>query len=197
MPRLAAAVALVVIGLTSVPAAAQTEDEVNTIIRSLAPIAGQTQPAAPGIDLTAPAPTATPPVTPREVLVEVIIEERVILIDPTYSMDFTVHFAFDSAELTPQARAQLRALGRALVSPELRPYRYLIAGHTDAVGDPGYNQRLSERRAAAVRQYLIETFPIAPDRLIAVGFGEERLKDAANPRAAINRRVEVAMIVRR
>ena len=197
MNRFSAAFAIVLTSLSASPAFSQSADEVNAIIRSLAPIAGQTQPAAPSVDLTAPAPMATPPSPPREVLVEVVIEERVIFIDPTYSMDFEVYFAFDSAALTPQARADLRALGRALESPELRPYRYVIAGHTDAVGDPTYNQHLSERRALAARQYLIENFAIDPHRLIAVGFGEERLKDPQNPRAAINRRVEVAMIATR
>lgn len=197
MYRLHSSIALVllVMGLAAQPAAAQSEAEVNQIIRQLAPIAGQTVPAAPGTALTAPAPTVATPTTPRDMLVEVIISERVLLIDPTHAMDFRVHFGFDSVELTPQARADLRALGRALVSSDLRPYRYLIAGHTDASGEARYNQRLSERRAAAVRRYLIETFPIHASRLVAVGFGEDRLKDAANPRAAINRRVEVAMIV--
>ncbi|MCC5966873.1 MAG: OmpA family protein [Natronohydrobacter sp.] len=175
------------LALSVTSAQAQSADDINTIIRGLAPIAGQSM-AAPA--LTSPAPRG-----PERVLVELIIKERVIVIDPAHAMDFNVVFAFDSAELTPQARAELRALGRALESPELRPYRYLIAGHTDAVGDPAYNQRLSERRAAAVRDYLITAFAINPDRLIAVGFGEERLKDPANPRAGINRRVEVAMIV--
>lgn len=177
--------------LSFTPAHAQSADDINSIIRGLAPIAGQSLAAPPASALTSPAPQRS-----ERVLVELVIKERVIVIDPAYAMDFNVFFAFDSAELTPQARAELRALGHALGSPELRPYRYLIAGHTDAVGDPAYNQLLSERRAAAVREYLITAFAIDPDRLIAVGFGEERLKDPANPRAGINRRVEVAMIVR-
>ena len=130
------------------PLHAQSADEVNEIIRSLAPIAGQTVPEDPSSALTQTAPTTTAPQTPREVLVEVIIEERTILIDPTYAMDFEVYFAFDSAALTRQARADLRALGRALESPELRPYRYVVAGHTDAVGNADYNRNLSGRRAS-------------------------------------------------
>ena len=180
--------------LYAAPMHAQSADEVNDIIRSLAPIAGQTAPEDPSRALTQTAPTTTAPQTPREVLVEVIIKERTILIDPTYAMDFEVYFAFDSAALTRQARGDLRALGRALESPELRPYRYVVAGHTDAVGNADYNRNLSGRRALAARQYLIENFAIAPDRLIAAGFGEDRLKDPENPRAGINRRVEVVMI---
>ena len=180
--------------------AAQSEDEINRIIRSLAPIAGQTVPeqAAPSDILTAPAPgtvTQPPPQTDPSIYIEINIDGTIIIIDPTYSMDFEVYFDFDSAELTARARAELTALGQALASGALRPYSYLIAGHTDAVGDPNYNQRLSERRAASVRNFLITNFAIHPSRLIAVGFGEERLKDPTNPRAGINRRVEVALIV--
>ena len=180
-------------------------DDITRIIRSLAPIAGQTvpEPVTPSDILTQPAPgTVTqqpapppPPVTDPDIYIEITIEGSVIVIDPTYSMDFEVFFAFDSAELSPRARAELTALGRALESGELRPYRYMIAGHTDAVGNPAYNQRLSERRAESVRNFLITNFAIHPSRLISVGFGEERLRDPANPRAGINRRVEVALIV--
>ena len=175
--------------LSFTPAQSQSADDINSIIRGLAPIAEPSLAAPSASALTSPAPESS-----ERVLIELVIEERVILIDPAYTMDFNVFFAFDSAELTPQARAELRALGHALGSPELRPYRYLIAGHTDAVGDPAYNQRLSERRAAAVREYLITAFAIDPERLVVVGFGEERLKEPSNPRAGINRRVEVAMI---
>jgi len=125
---------------------------------------------------------------------EVIYEQRIIVVDTNYALDFEVFFPFDSAELTMQARMELAALGQALVSRELQPYSYVIAGHTDAVGQPAYNQSLSERRAAAVVQYLVEAFPITPERLISVGFGQYRLKAPDDPRAAINRRVEVLLI---
>lgn len=191
----------------STPALAQTADEINRIIRGLAPIAGQTVAGQSGATLTTPAPTTTPrnpathlgssqtPGPSRSgVLLEVVRDQRVIVVDTTYALDFEVYFPFDSAELTPQARVELAALGRALASQELQPYSYLIAGHTDAVGQPTYNQSLSERRAAAVVQYLLEAFPIAPDRLISVGFGQARLNAPHDPRAAINRRVEVLLI---
>jgi OOP family OmpA-OmpF porin len=49
-----------------------------------------------------------------------------------------------------------------------------IEGHTDSVGSPEYNQRLSERRAEAVRAHLVDAHAIAPDRLITRGYGETR-----------------------
>jgi outer membrane protein OmpA-like peptidoglycan-associated protein len=184
------------VGLSAGSAAGQGADEINRIIRGLAPIAGQTVSGGSGNMLAEPAPGLGGLPAPRAVLLEVVLSEQVILVDTSYAMDFEVYFPFDSAELTPRARAELLALGQALASPELRPYRYLIAGHTDGVGQPAYNQTLSERRAAAVRVFLTETFPIAPDRLVSVGFGQERLKLPAEPRAAINRRVEVLLIAR-
>lgn len=194
MSRFSTACAALMLGFTSTPMSAQSADEINQIIRSLAPIAGQTVAGEGSNMLAAPAPGLGAPEAPTRVLVEVVVQERVIFVDPSYALDFEVYFPFDSAELTAQARADLAALGRALSSTELRPYRYLIAGHTDAVGNAAYNQALSERRALAVRQYLLETFPIAPERLVAIGFGQERLKRPNQPRAAVNRRVEVLLI---
>jgi OOP family OmpA-OmpF porin len=72
-----------------------------------------------------------------------------------------------------------------------------IEGHTDSIGSEGYNQRLSERRAAAVQQYL-EAQGIAPERLETVGKGESEpvapnTQDGRdNPEGrAMNRRAEL------
>jgi outer membrane protein OmpA-like peptidoglycan-associated protein len=194
MPRFSTVVAVLMLGIAAAPAAGQSADEINRIIRGLAPIAGQTVAGEGSNMLAAPAPGLGTPPAPTRVLVEVVVQDSVIFVDPSYALDFEVYFPFDSAELTSQARSELAALGRALSSSELRPYRYLIAGHTDAVGNAAYNQALSEHRALAVRRYLLETFPIAPERLVAIGFGQERLKRPDQPRAAVNRRVEVLLI---
>ena len=78
-----------------------------------------------------------------------------------------------------------------LSKPEFKGTVFLINGHTDARGSAEYNQQLSERRAAAVRRALIEQFKLAPDTLIAAGFGKEQLKLPNQPFAGENRRVEV------
>lgn len=91
------------------------------------------------------------------------------------AVSITVTFATGSASLTPAAEAALAPLGRALSSPDLAPYRFRIEGHTDTVGDTAMNQALSERRAAAVRDYLIRRFNVDPARLEAVGLGESQL----------------------
>lgn len=105
--------------------------------------------------------------------------------------DLKIFFPFNSADLTEQARAQLDQLGRALASPELRPFRFRIAGHTDAVGSEAYNESLSARRARAVVDYLIARHGISRERLAALGLGERELADPADPASAANRRVEI------
>lgn len=116
--------------------------------------------------------------------IEVIVEERP-------STDLVVHFDYDSAVVGPQAEPILQELGKALESKELRGATILLAGHTDAKGTDEYNQTLSERRAAAVRLYLIRNFKVAQERVLTIGFGEGKLKNAADPYAAENRRVQV------
>src|SRR5262249_5995535 len=118
-----------------------------------------------------------------------------VRVDYSRAIDITVFFDYDSARLTEEAGVQLQPLGRALQSRELLPYRFLIAGHTDASGDPAYNRSLSLKRAATVRAYLSETYGVDPLRLVIHGWGQSRLKYPANPFSAVNRRVEIALIV--
>ncbi|GEL44817.1 hypothetical protein MEX01_54080 [Methylorubrum extorquens] len=103
-------------------------------------------------------------------------------------------FPYDSAALTPQAQVQLEPLGRALQERALRAHRFLIGGHTDAAGEPGYNRKLSLARARAVRAHLIEVYGIAPERLLTYGWGQSRPKDPVRPLSGLNRRVEVALV---
>jgi outer membrane protein OmpA-like peptidoglycan-associated protein len=107
------------------------------------------------------------------------------------SVDLDIRFAFDSDDLLPEARAQLDALGDALSSGVLGTYRFKIIGHTDAVGEETYNLTLSDRRARSVKSYLMGNSGIASGRLIEIGMGEQQLKNAGDPEAPENRRVEV------
>lgn len=74
--------------------------------------------------------------------------------------------------------------------------RVAVTGHTDAVGPDSVNARLSRARAAAVRAYLTNRYAVAPDRLVARGYGETR-PIASNQTAAgraLNRRVEFRVL---
>ena len=83
------------------------------------------------------------------------------------------------------------ALGKALSNPDLKGSTFVVAGHTDAVGSESYNQELSERRADAIKRYLVDKFGIAGTDLVTVGYGKSKLKDQSAPTAGVNRRVQV------
>jgi outer membrane protein OmpA-like peptidoglycan-associated protein len=107
------------------------------------------------------------------------------------SIDLEVYFPYNSAEVTQDARIVLDNLGRALTDRTMAENGFVLVGHTDAKGGDAYNQSLSERRAAAVRDYLMRTFSIDPQRLHAYGRGKTALKFPNEPFAALNRRVQV------
>jgi outer membrane protein OmpA-like peptidoglycan-associated protein len=109
---------------------------------------------------------------------------------PAPALQLRVNFAFNSAELSDDAKEVLTKLGGALKSQELQADHFLIAGHTDAVGGDSYNQKLSEERARAVRAYL-QGIGVEGGRLNAVGRGRSQLADPAHPDSGVNRRVEV------
>ena len=67
----------------------------------------------------------------------------------------------------------------------------MLSGHTDAKGSDDYNQKLSERRAEAVKKYLVEKLKLSPDNLTTAGYGRRDLKNKDNPFAAENRRVQI------
>ena len=65
-----------------------------------------------------------------------------------------------------------------------------VEGHADASGPETYNLTLSERRAHAVRKYLIEQHGVDSTKVLSIGRGESELYDPKDPSAGINRRVE-------
>ena len=101
-----------------------------------------------------------------------------------------VNFALDSARLTEGSYAILDRVAASLKEwPEVRVE---VGGHTDDTGTEAYNQNLSERRAQAVRDYLVRK-GIEPSRLTAKGYGESRpvTTNATAAGRAKNRRVEL------
>jgi outer membrane protein OmpA-like peptidoglycan-associated protein len=111
--------------------------------------------------------------------------------DALPTADLEVYFDFNSAAIAPAALAILKTLGEALSDGRLAGGTFIVGGHTDAKCEADYNQSLSQRRAAAVRDFLITNFPIPPAKLMAIGYGEEQLKAAEDPLAGVNRRVQV------
>lgn len=85
-------------------------------------------------------------------------------------MSQQIYFATNSAHLTTASRALLRE--KAAILARNSALTLTLTGHADARGPSDYNQRLSERRAAAVQRFLLE-LGIAADRLTSEGRGEE------------------------
>jgi OmpA-OmpF porin, OOP family len=108
-----------------------------------------------------------------------------------------INFAFNSAAILPQSYRNVGAVADALHNPILLGYGILVIGHTDAVGTREYNLGLSQRRADAIRDALIDPFGVNPAVLLAVGLGEEALQDPQHPFAAVNRRVQLVNVGKR
>ena len=81
-----------------------------------------------------------------------------------------VHFDFDKSTLKPEAQVILKRNIQLLKDNPKAQIR--VAGYTSASGTEEYNQKLSERRAKAVQEYLINEGVITPDRLSTIGYGE-------------------------
>ena len=110
------------------------------------------------------------------------------------SIDLYIPFEYNSDKLTTEAMLTLKRLGAALKDTRLSGYRFKIAGHTDATGSVDYNQKLSERRAASVRNYLVFQYDLEADRIETAGFGKTQLLNPSKPEDGINRRVQVINI---
>jgi outer membrane protein OmpA-like peptidoglycan-associated protein len=112
-----------------------------------------------------------------------------------------VHFDFDKSTLKPEAQTILKRNIQLLKDNPKAQIR--IAGYTSASGTEAYNQRLSERRAKAVQEYLVNEGIVSRDRLSTIGYGETRPaeyeaapKDLYSQAAKANMRVLFEIIVK-
>jgi len=101
-------------------------------------------------------------------------------------------FVQGKADLSESAKFVLHDLAKVLEkNPELR---LRLEGHTSAEGDAAFNQKLSEARAQAAVDFLIEHEGIDVSRLEAVGKGSSELKNTEDPMASENRRTEFIVL---
>lgn len=112
----------------------------------------------------------------------------------TIELDSLSLFRSGSAALNPGSnRVLIGALEMIKAHPDKR---VLVAGHTDTVGNPGSNLKLSEARAASVRDWLADAAGLPPTQFAIQGYGDTRPKAANDTEAgrAANRRVEITLI---
>ena len=146
--------------------------------------------AAPGCDgaLQAPAATPTPPaVAPVPPAPPAPVAAQKV----TYAAD--AFFDFDKSVLKPEGRAKLDDLVGKIKGINLEVI--IAVGHTDSIGSDAYNQRLSVRRAEAVKAYLVSK-GIERNRIYTEGKGEKQpiASNATAEGRAKNRRVEVEVV---
>ncbi|MGI9511401.1 MAG: OmpA family protein [Anderseniella sp.] len=105
---------------------------------------------------------------------------------------YGIHFDFDKATIRPESK---RLMGDIATTLKNNPrWRLEIRGHTDAIGKPNYNLRLSARRAASVRNALVKKYGINTARLSTSGAGmtEPKATNKTLQGRAQNRRVELS-----
>ena len=128
------------------------------------PAPPQSPPAPPPPPLPPPAPPPPPTVT-----------------------NYVVFFDFDRSDLTPEAMQVVASAAKAAGMVRLR-----ITGHTDTVGSASYNQRLSERRALAVKSQLVaDGVPEAGITTVGKGFSDPLVPTGPNVREPQNRRAVI------
>ena len=132
-------------------------------------IAEPTPPAAPEPE---PPPAAPPP-------------------PPVFTASFEISFDFGSARLSRDSARLLKRISGVLGGPEAAHSRFRIVGHTDGVGSAADNLRLSQQRAAAVRDFLVKQSGMDAGRFEVLGRGATELLNKTNPAAAENRRVDI------
>ena len=114
-----------------------------------------------------------------------------------YSVDETVLFDTEKAEIKPSAAASLQQI-TASIGQRYATQQVRVMGFADSRGDKRYNRELSEKRAEAVKNYLVDTGKIGGARVSVEPMGETQ-PVATNATAAgrqENRRVEIAVRTR-
>ncbi len=132
----------------------------------------------------APAPTPAPAPEPTP--------EPEAPVAQVVRVELDVKFDFDKSVVKPNSYGDVKNLADFMA--QYPATNVEVAGHTDSVGPDAYNQKLSQRRADAVKQVLVKD-GVAPSRITSVGYGESRpvADNATEAGRAVNRRVEASV----
>nr|WP_286946456.1 OmpA family protein [Pseudomonas sp. UBA6718] len=136
-----------------------------------------------GSSAPAPAPVAEP---------APVVEEAPVTPEPaeTVRVELDVKFDFDKSKVKEESYGDIKNLADFM--NQYPQTSTTVEGHTDSVGTDAYNQKLSERRANAVREVLVNQYGVGAERVGSVGYGESRpvADNATEAGRAVNRRVE-------
>jgi outer membrane protein OmpA-like peptidoglycan-associated protein len=113
---------------------------------------------------------------------------------PTFNVD--ISFDVDTPIIQPESYQTVGRIADALVHSSLLPYTFLVVGHIEANGKREANAILSQRRADAIRETLVNTFKISAKRIQSVGLGEEQLLDYARPTAPVNNQIQIMTLAK-
>ncbi|BCU76825.1 hypothetical protein llg_15400 [Luteolibacter sp. LG18] len=116
-----------------------------------------------------------------------------VLVGKTTVLPGDLLFEYNSSELRQSARVGLLKLGTLI---DMNPGLYCwIEGYTDLIGGDEFNYSLSQRRAEAVKEYLVKSLRLDPKRILTRGFGKQmpRVTGGTKEEQAPNRRVEIKM----
>jgi OmpA-OmpF porin, OOP family len=129
-----------------------------------------------------PEPNQRPPIVPE------------ILNLPTFTVG--IDFDSDTPVVRPSSYETVGRIADALVQANLLPYSFLIVGHTSSDGRREANAMLSQRRADAIRDSLVNTFKISSKRVQSLGLGEEQFVDQAHPTSPANVQIQIVTIAK-
>ena len=113
---------------------------------------------------------------------------------PAFNID--IAFDVDTPIVQPESYQTIGRIADAMVYSSLLPYTFVIVGHIEANGKREANAILSQRRADAIREILVNTFKISAKRIQSVGLGEEQLLDSARPTAPVNNQIQIMTLAK-
>lgn len=123
-----------------------------------------------------------------------IVDDEETLAEAPKAMALVL-FDYDSAAIKAESLPLLELYGKVLQG-ELKDSVLVIAGHTDNIGSDEYNLMLSQKRAEAIKHFLVKEFEITENRLLVKSYGESKpiADNETDEGRAHNRRVEFIRI---
>ena len=110
------------------------------------------------------------------------------------TVNLAIQFDVDTPIILPESYETVGRIADSFVNAPLLPYTFLIVGHSDSNGRREANVILSQRRADAIRDVLVNTFKISAKRIQSLGLGEEQFIDQAHPTSPVNLQIQIVTI---